>query len=73
MQYVKVRYPTRRIVYIDGARNGYTNQVLRVDAGTHVFQLGNLANFEPAFRRVMVRDTTLLEPLEIAFRRKDGD
>jgi hypothetical protein len=71
MEYVRVRFPTRRMVYVDGERNGYTNQVLRVDAGTHVFQLANVANFEPAFRRVMVRDTTVLEPLVIAFRRKD--
>ncbi len=71
MEYVMVTYPTRRMVYIDGEQNGYTNEVLRVDAGTHVFELGNLANFEPSFRRAMVRDTTLLEPLEVVFRRKD--
>lgn len=71
MEHVKVTFPTDRLVYIDGEENGYTNEVLRVDAGTHVFELGNLANFRPASRRVMVKDTTVIEPLEIPFYRKD--
>ncbi|HWD22368.1 MAG TPA: hypothetical protein VG591_04485 [Burkholderiales bacterium] len=71
MEYVKVKFPTRRLVYVDEEENGYTNELLRVDAGTHVFELGNLANFRPASRTVTVRDTTVLEPLEIAFYRKE--
>jgi hypothetical protein len=70
VEYVKVVFPTRRRVYIDEERNGYTNQVLRVDAGTHVFDLGPLANYRPASRKAGVRDTTVLEPLEIRFRPK---
>lgn len=72
MEYVKVTFPTNRLVYIDGERNGYTNDVLRVDAGTHIFELGNLDNFRPGSRKVLVQDTTVLEPLEIAFHRKEG-
>ena len=71
MEFVIVTFPTNRLVYIDGEENGNTNEVLRVDAGTHVFELGNLANFRPASRKVTVQDTTVLEPLEIAFFRKD--
>jgi len=70
MEYVRVTFPTNRLVYIDGEQNGYTNDVLRVDAGTHVFELGNLANYRPSQRKVVVEDTTVLEPLEIAFYRK---
>jgi len=72
MEHVIVRFPSRRLVYIDDEENGFTNQVLRVDAGTHVFALGNVANFRPASRTVMVRDTSVLEPLEIRFSRKGG-
>jgi len=72
MEYVRVTFPTRRLVYIDDEENGYTNQVLRVDAGTHVFTLGNLANFRPAARTVTVKETTVLEPLEVRFFPKDG-
>lgn len=71
MEYVKVTFPTKRLVYIDGEENGYTNDVLRVDAGTHIFELGDLANYRPASRKVLVQDTTVLEPLEIAFYRKE--
>jgi len=72
MEHVVVTFPTRRLVYIDDEENGYTNEVLRVDAGTHVFTLGNLANFRPASRTVTVEGTSVLEPLEIKFLRKDG-
>ena len=72
MEHVKVTFPTKRLVFIDGEQNGYTNDVLRVDAGTHMFDLGNVRNYRPASRKVMVRDTTVLEPLEIAFTKKDG-
>ena len=72
MEYVKVIFPTNRLVYVDGEQNGYTNDVLRVDAGTHIFELGNLNNYRPGSRKVLVQDTTVLEPLEIAFYRKDG-
>lgn len=71
MEYVKVTFPTDRLVYIDGEENGKTNEVLRVEAGTHLFELGNLANFRPATRTVTVQDTTALEPLEVKFFRKD--
>jgi len=73
MEYVRVKFPTRRLVYIDEEENGYTNEVLRVDPGTHVFALGNLANYRPASRTVTVKDTTVLEPLEIAFYRKEDE
>jgi len=73
MEHVIVTFPTDRLVYIDGEENGYTNEVLKVDAGTHVFELGNLANFRPASRKVVVKDTTALEPLEIPFYRKDAE
>ena len=72
MEYVKVTFPTNRLVYIDGEQNGYTNEVLRVDAGSHIFELGHLENYRPGSRRVLVQDTTVLEPLEIAFYRKDA-
>ena len=71
MEYVIVTYPTDRLVYIDGEENGSTNEVLRIDAGTHLFELGSLANYRPAARKVMVRDSTVLEPLEVKFFRKD--
>ena len=53
MEHVIVKFPTDRLVYIDGEVNGSTNEVLKVDAGTHVFELGNLQNYRPASRKVV--------------------
>jgi len=72
VEYVVVRYPTRRLVTIDDEQNGNTNEVLRVDAGTHVFALGGPANYRPAQRTVAVADTSPLEPLEVRFSPKKG-
>lgn len=71
MEYVIVTFPTDRLVYIDGEPSGRTNQVQRLDAGTHVFALGNLDNFRPTARKVLVQDTSVLEPLEVPFYRRD--
>lgn len=70
MEYVRVTYPTDRLVYIDGEKSGRTNEVLRIDAGTHIFDFGNLANYEPASQEVEVEGTTVLVPLVVAFTRK---
>lgn len=73
MEYVIVTFRTDRFVYIDDEQNGRTNDVLRLDEGTHVFDLGPYANYRPGSRKVTVRDTTPLEPREIAFYRLEDE
>jgi hypothetical protein len=70
MEYVRVTYPTDRLVYINGEKGGFTNDVLRVAAGTHEFTLGNLRNYEPESQEIEVDKTTVLKPLEIVFTKK---
>ena len=70
LEYVIVVFPARRLAYIDGERNGYTNEKLRVDTGTHEFDLGNYTDYEPASQKLVVEGTTVLEPLEIVFTKK---
>lgn len=70
IEYVTVVFPTRRLVYIDREKNGYTNDKFRVDTGTHVFDLGNYANYEPASQEVVIEGTTVLQPKEIVFTKK---
>ena len=72
MEYVKVTYPTNRFVYIDGEKGGITNDVLRVEAGKHQFDLGNLKNYNPDSQDVDVEGTTVLQPIEIVFSKKDA-
>jgi hypothetical protein len=71
MEYVVVSFPTDRFVYIDGEKNGRTNKSLRVDAGSHEFDLGPLKNYEPESQVVVVSGATVLDPQEIAFTKTD--
>jgi hypothetical protein len=70
MEYVKVTFPADRPVNIDAEEGGSTNEVLRIDAGTHRFDLGNPPDYEPAFQDTLVTGTTVLLPLIVAFTRK---
>ena len=70
MEFVIISFPTDRIAYIDGEQNGRTNKSLRVDSGSHVFDLGPLKNYEPESQIVVVSGTTVLDPQEIAFTKK---
>ena len=72
MEYVKVTFPTNRLVYINGEKGGYTNDVLRLAAGTHEFTLGQLKNYEPESQEIEVDGTTVLEPLEVVFTKKES-
>ena len=67
MEYVIVTFPTDRFVYIDNKQNGRTNKSVRVDAGSHLFDLGPLKNYEPESQIVVVSGTTVLDPQEIVF------
>lgn len=71
MEHVFVTYPTNRYVYIDDEQCGYTNSVLNVDAGTHTFTLGPYSNYKPESQVVRVEGTSVLDPLQIVFSKKD--
>jgi hypothetical protein len=70
MEYVKVVYPTPRLVNIDGVQSGGTGEVLRIDPGSHAFDLGNPVDYEPASQNRMVTGTTVLLPMVVAFANK---
>jgi len=70
MEFVIVTFPTSRSVYIDGEQNGRTNNSLRVDAGSHLFDLGSVKNYEPESQVVVVAGTTVLDPQKIVFTKK---
>lgn len=71
MEYIIVSFPTNRFVYIDEEKGGRTNAKLHIEAGTHVFDLGSQKNYKPDSREVEVTGTTVLQPMLIAFSRKD--
>lgn len=70
MEYVRLTFPTNRPAFVDGEEIGDTNEVLRVDEGTHRFDLGKPADYQPASQDVLVTETTVLRPMVVAFTRK---
>jgi len=72
MEYVIVRFPSSRDVYVDGEKNGRTDDSIRVDAGSHQFDLGSPQDYDPESREVAVTGTTLFDPMEIVFTEKDA-
>lgn len=67
MEFVVATFSTSRVVRIDGAPRGRTGQVLRMQAGTHNFDLGAPPNYTPSSVMTPVRGTTLAAPMVIAF------
>lgn len=66
-QYVVVRYPEERDVYIDGQLVGKTNETLMVEEGYHLFDLGEPKDYLPESREVVVNETSSISPMEITF------
>ena len=67
MEYVKVSYPSKRDVLVDGQVAGKTNDTLMVEAGHHIFALGDPQEvYEPPTVEKVVENTTPLSPLVIS-------
>jgi hypothetical protein len=62
-EFVKVTFPGRRQMYVDGNPTGLTNDVIQVQTGTHTFDLGAPRNY----RIVRVMGTLAPQPMIIAF------
>lgn len=67
MEFVIVKYYRKRNVFMDGNPNGKTNETLRVEEGTHKFDLGGHKNYSPVFIKARVMNTTQIKPMEIEF------
>lgn len=67
MEYAIVTFPESRTVYIDGEEGGTTNVTMRLNAGRHVFDLGEPKNYRPKKRTVAVSGTSSIRPKEIVF------
>jgi hypothetical protein len=65
MEYVVVSYPENRKVRIDDKVAGNTSDKLMVEAGHHVFDLGQPKDYKPLSVEKIVRNTTSVTPLRI--------
>jgi hypothetical protein len=68
VNWVRVSYPERRKVYIDGVPLGYTNARQFVgEDGTYEFDLGEPVDYKPKRMRRRVEGTSRRRPLELEF------
>jgi len=67
MAYITVKYPETRTVFIDGEDSGQTNVTLRVEEGTHTFDLGVPVDYKPGAITVVIKNTAAVRPQEVRF------
>jgi hypothetical protein len=67
MEFLVVRFPRSRRVKIDGEFQGRTDELIELEAGTHTVSLGPPPNFTPESRKIVLKDTSVNSPREIAF------
>jgi hypothetical protein len=67
MEFVIVTFPTARPVRMDGAQQGQTGQIIGVQRGTHIFDLGRPQDYAPPTVQTVVANTTQMQPLVIPF------
>lgn len=72
-EYIKVLFPVRRKVWVDGNPAGFTNKVFQVETGNHTISLGSsIKDYSPEQHAVCVTGTIPTEPLVVLFTRKDS-
>jgi hypothetical protein len=67
MEFVIVQFPTQRQVNVNGGPQGTTGKIIRLQAGTHRFDLGSPVNYKPTTQTVQVTGTTKSTPLPVVF------
>jgi hypothetical protein len=65
--YIIVRYPESREVYVGNSVVGYTDEMISIESGKYIFHLGEPNNYKPPFVSVVVESTNALQPLVIEF------
>ena len=69
-EFLKVSFPEPRDVLINGEINGITNKVLELDRGGYEVSLAPPPDFTPDQQKIYLRNTTILTPMEIEFKKK---
>jgi PEGA domain len=67
MEYLVVRFHERRRVLIDGVDRGRTDVILELERGTYLVTLSPPVNYRPGKRKVALKHTSPVSPLEIRF------
>jgi hypothetical protein len=64
---IKFKFLADRDLFVDGEKNGTTNQTVELAAGTHSITLGPPKDFSPKKMKIVLKDTTVISPMEGRF------
>jgi hypothetical protein len=67
MEYLLVVFDERRGVLVNNIEEGFTNEVVELETGTHIISLVDPKDFTPELREIILRRTTATRPKEIRF------
>jgi PEGA domain len=67
MEYLIVHFPESRRVLIDGSDRGRTDETLELERGTYLVTLSPPVDYKPVQRKVALKRTSPVSPLEIRF------
>lgn len=67
MEFLLVHFPRSRRVKVDDEFNGRTEEIIELEAGTHVISLGPPQNFKPGERKITLANTDPISPREVSF------
>ena len=67
MEYLLVKFDERRGVLVDNVKEGFTNEVIELETGTHTISLIEPNDFTPELREIILRRTTSTRPKVIRF------
>ncbi len=67
MEYLVVRYYRRRQVMIKDKPIGFTNALIELEGGPYTIKLSPPPNYRPSSRRVILQNTSPLDPKTIRF------
>jgi ribosomal protein S17 len=67
MEYVIVKYLMSRTVLVDDEKAGFTNKILRMEEGTHTFELDGAKDYKPLSQTLEIKRTDSVHPKEVTF------
>jgi hypothetical protein len=67
MEFAIVTFPAVRAVIVDNAEMGQTGQILRLQRGTHTFDLATPLDYRPESQTITLTGTSFEDPREVVF------
>lgn len=64
---IKYKFLENRDLFIGGDNQGTTNQAIELASGTHTITLGPPKDFTPKKMQIVLKETTVISPMEVRF------